>query len=282
MNECVINGNTASGQAAGGIWATNTPMKLHNCTFNANTVTGENGVGGALNIYGSLNYYSDSPYIFNCLFTKNTASNTGGAVSLSSYADPNIVNCTFADNQAAVKGGAIYSSGNSRAKIFNSIFANSLNYAIYKETGLGKVYVTYCYFWNLPAKVYGSGFYLYNVPFANWNNAQFDTFSQQFATGSLGNYYLTKPPPYICIDGGLGSAHLWGLDTRTSQPDNTLDSGVVNAGYHYSAAPIQYQLTVNVTGGVGTVDVSPATPNASGYYAGTMIAHRQTRRRLTH
>ncbi|MBN1592796.1 MAG: right-handed parallel beta-helix repeat-containing protein [Candidatus Coatesbacteria bacterium] len=52
-----------------------------------------------------------------------------------------------------------------------------------------------------------------------------------FATGPLGEYYLSSASP--CIDAGSQSAVDAGLSGRTTQEDGSPDTGTVDMGYHY-------------------------------------------------
>jgi len=69
-----------------------------------------------------------------------------------------------------------------------------------------------------------------------------------------------------CVDAGSGPASDFGLDVRTTRTTGINDVNVVDMGYHYSEGVAQYDLTVNVIGGGGTVD-----PNSGSYNDGDIV-----------
>ena len=75
-----------------------------------------------------------------------------------------------------------------------------------------------------------------------------------FAAGPLGGFYLGQAGNSPAVDQGKDPAADYGLDQRTTQTDNALDSGVVDLGYHYpdSATVPQYTVTTRIEGGHGT------------------------------
>jgi len=69
-----------------------------------------------------------------------------------------------------------------------------------------------------------------------------------------------------CIDAGSDLASNLGQDAYTTRTDGEKDSGVVDMGYHYAKGIPQYELTVTVEGGHGTVE-----PNSGSYNEGDMV-----------
>ncbi|MFH1279240.1 MAG: right-handed parallel beta-helix repeat-containing protein [Candidatus Eisenbacteria bacterium] len=89
------------------------PVELDNCIFSGNTATGD---GGAVS--GGSGY----PRITNCLFENNSA-NRGGAIALA-YSDQWIDRCTFTGNRA-VDGGAVFIRSASACTLVSCTFADN-------------------------------------------------------------------------------------------------------------------------------------------------------------
>lgn len=121
----------------GGLITLDTSKKavVKNCTFDGNS--GING--GALYINSLSNDYRSNVTVVDCEFTKNSASNEGGAI-FSKYATTSISNSHFEGN-TAVYGGAVFTKIGS-IKIYDSMFLkNSADYggALYLKTDVNKV-----------------------------------------------------------------------------------------------------------------------------------------------
>ncbi len=92
--------------------------EITNCVFINNRITGGNGYGGALWVYGALIGGScptdlarfPNPVISGCTFRDNlathTSQNLGGAISFD-CSKGSVINCSFSRNQASNYGGAI-------------------------------------------------------------------------------------------------------------------------------------------------------------------------------
>jgi hypothetical protein len=117
VRKCVFEDNRARNRA-GAVFITGDP-KFRDCIFYKNRAY--QGGGGAVDIIGSPR---TSPEFTNCVFTMNTASGCGGAMSIS-YDHTKITNCTFAENSVDYaykrQGDTIYYDLSS-AKITNCIF----------------------------------------------------------------------------------------------------------------------------------------------------------------
>ena len=102
-------------------------ITISNCTVNNNTVTGDDGAGGAV-------FADSSPItIVNSTLNNNTVTGAGGAV-YAIYSPITIVNSTLNNNTATVNGGAV-SAGSSLITIVNSTLNNNTLTADYGVGG---------------------------------------------------------------------------------------------------------------------------------------------------
>ena len=108
-------------------------ITISNCTVNNNTVTGDDGAGGAV-------FADSSPItIVNSTLNNNTVTGAGGAVYAVYSHSITIVNSTLKKNTATVNGGAV-SAGSSLITIVNSTLNNNTLTADY---GVGGAVYTY-------------------------------------------------------------------------------------------------------------------------------------------
>jgi hypothetical protein len=286
ITDSVFSGNRATVGSGGGIRCLSTLVDIQNCEFFNNSAEGSFASGGGIDIDGAA---GANHIIKNCLFADNSSSYYGGAVNCESYVTPQILDCTFSQNTAARFGGSIFADWGSSPTITDCIIQKSNNHAIHEEDAGGNATATYCLFFDNPdGHYYDSGTKLVyydadidsipSVP--NPNNKLGDPL---FLTGTFGNYYLSQTADSCAVNTGSDSASNLGLDTRTTATNDMGDTGTVDRGYHYSKAVDmpKFYLTTSVVGGIGTISVSPASPNslpAGSYYAGTVVtvtAHPQ-------
>ncbi|MHC5060292.1 MAG: InlB B-repeat-containing protein [Planctomycetota bacterium] len=264
----------AVGEAAGlggAVACMATNATIENYIIAGNVADGVYSYGGAINFYGGDGL---SHIVKNCLFTGNDATLGGGAVSASIYSSPEIQNCTFSGNSAGSFGGGIFSDWSSDPQVVNSIFANCSNQAVYEEQIGGDASVEYSLFYNNPdgdyydsdaGRVY-TGAANINLLAGNMNNIDG---SPMFVGGPLGNFYLMQTSS-AAVDAGSGFAADLGFDIYTTDATNNLDAGMVDLGYHYRDITIlqQYELTITVPSGHGTVMIQPMSGT---YYDGAVV-----------
>ena len=299
MNVGAVKNNTATAVNAdgGGLLCVTVSGRITNYMFCENSAAGAGGSGGAA--YLSSN---TSPLIVNCLFADNSARGDGGAVAVYSNAGANITNSTFTKSWADVFGGGIYCDWESSAVIKDCIFDKCYNYAVYESRDTGTK-VTYSLFNNNPHGAF-YGFDDSGSP-VDYNDAQIDGVSESdvdlnigrteddqlelFVTGGpFGDYYLNQNAgENPAIDGGSAVAdtifvaagsYMGGY---TTDIDNLLDdSTIVDIGYHYAdvAALQDFEVTVQVYGGEGYLDIITPHNENGRYYAGTVVTIKATPR----
>ncbi len=271
-------GNVASSYDAqgGGIGCFGATMTIRDCIFENNRVEGQGGFGGAVSIFGG-DAVLRRQSITNCLFSGNYAEQYGGALALRMLTVVKTENCTFASNTSGGMGGGIFSDWCSTPTVVNSILTGNAPQAIYEEwinyspLPRGDSIAQYCLFYGNTADLYDSQTRTQYTGAAQINSLgenreNIDT-NPLYATGPLGAYYLGSSSP--AVNKGSGSSQDAGLDTRTTQVNNALDSGIVDLGYHYlSMTDVpRVALSVSVVGGHGTV-----TPVSGSYYVGQIVA----------
>jgi len=263
---------------------------IRNSQFTNNSAQGQRASGGAIAFYGGDNVLTQN--ITNCLFTGNTATVRGGAVSCSIFTAPVLVNCTFSNNSAGAAGGAIGCDWMSSFAVKNSIFDNCSRHAIAEEDSNSSL-IDYNLFHNNPDGDYG----IYNtVPDPETGLFGYDFISESagseigtgnivddplFVSGPLGDYYLSQiaggqPVDSPAVDHGTSTVDELGLTGLTTC---TLDTGSgypdtdpVDLGFHWRNTRdpenplLTYSLTARVEGGHGTVE-----PTSGTYYAGTLV-----------
>jgi hypothetical protein len=269
------NLSTSNG-IGGGLVCADTKATIENCILSDNVAGSNNGSGGAISFYGGLVEHS----VKNCLFTNNSATLDGGAISNKLFAKPEIKNCTFAANTTIGRGGAIFSDWLSNASIVDSIFQSNNNGAVTDE-GVSNTTVRYSVFSRNQEGDYR---------FYDKENQQLNTLAgieldstniqadPMFVTGPLGGYYLsqiTEDSPQAqkspAVDAGSALAADLGFSDLTTRNDGIGDSDQVDIGYHHpnpNGLPM-YTLTVRVLNGQGgTIAVEPVR---NSYYAGSIV-----------
>ncbi|MCK4998712.1 MAG: hypothetical protein KAS23_04225, partial [Anaerohalosphaera sp.] len=248
----------------------NSSADIQNCILQNNKADAERSYGGAIAFNGTNDRILHS--IKNSLFTGNNATLTGGAVMCSANAKPFIESCTFADNTVNEAGGAVYCDWTANPQISNSIFAGNVKYAVYEEQiGGDSSIVGSLFFDNADGDYFDANTgQAYNgaagINSVAGNSANVDG-DPVFVAGPLGMYYLNQGAS-AAVNTGVGDASFYGLNIFTTDPVGALDAGVVDIGYHYNDPTTlpQYNLTVSVPGGNGTVEVDTGL-----YYAGATV-----------
>ncbi len=200
---CLFVGNTAT-FGGGAIYnesaeALPTLTVVNRCTFRENAAP----IGGAM-----YNFVS-SPMVSNCVFTDNTATTYGGAISGDFASNPAITNCTIAFNSAQIGAGV-----------------NNFNI-------LGAPTLTNCVVWgNTPDQVTDSVPSFSTVRYSNiqggWSGRGEGNMDLPplFVNAAAGNVHLTAASP--CINSGDNTAvPADGLDVDGEQRigDGTVDLG---------------------------------------------------------
>ncbi|NIO16688.1 MAG: hypothetical protein GTN70_06780 [Deltaproteobacteria bacterium] len=112
ITNSVFTKNSASNRGGGGF--NNGSPNITKSKFVGNSAIS----GGALFTYNSSG--AVKPYIINCLFSGNSATDRGGGIYSFYYHTPQVINCTFTGNRAGTMGGAIYD------EISNLVIINSI------------------------------------------------------------------------------------------------------------------------------------------------------------
>jgi hypothetical protein len=208
---CLVTGNAAS-LHGGGAWF-NSYAHLGHSRFIGNTVTGQDGSGGAVAAEGF------PLFSMLCQFNGNSAGTSGGAIALY-YAAASIGNSTFASNTAPT-GSAIALQGLSFAAVVNSILAfngDSPNSQVTSPTS-GVVNMGHCLV-----------------------NGQVD--SRLFASGSTFDFsYISADPRFVSLQGLDGIAGTLDDDLRLLPNSLAIDAGLAESPwYHESSLPWQVDL----------------------------------------
>ena len=136
-------------------------------------------------------------------------------------------------------GGAIYNSSRIALSIMNNTIANNSAYecgGIYRdEDAHASMTIVDCILWGNGDDLFGCNPYDCSITYCcieDMDEGEGNIHDNPlFVTGPLGDYYLHLDSP--CIDAGSRSAADAGLSDHTTQADGTLDSGIVDMGYHY-------------------------------------------------
>ncbi|HNY81063.1 MAG TPA: hypothetical protein PKO46_22505, partial [Sedimentisphaerales bacterium] len=255
----------------GGVVCAATNAAFESCMFSNNRAEGLQGTGGALSFYGG---YVDH-LVKNCMFTDNSASYQGGAISSGLFASPVITNSTFAENTAERLGGAIYCDWDSDVTVGDSIFQKNTNVAI-AEIDFGNSIATHSLFYDNP----GGDYAMYDSATKKLHKVaggELDVTNIEadplFVDGPLGKVYLSQAQSgqdanSPAVDAGSGLAESVLLSEVTTRTDGEGDAGVVDLGFHFpdhTSLPT-FRLTAEVVGGHGSI-----SPTSGEYYAGTAV-----------
>jgi len=240
-------------------------MILGDMTITGGKISGNTSIGG-----GAISYYGSSirnNLLKNCLVTGNKATVSGGAISSYLYAAPEIHNSTFSNNNAGRRGGAIFCDWTCQPIISNSIFADCSSGAIVEAVGdSGPATIEYSVFYNNGDGDYGLFDNLAGTTTIQ-TGAEFDTTNKvsdpKFAAGPLGGFYLDQGAS-PAVNAGSGTSADLGMDSLITDPGGVADFDQVDIGYHYDSLPFAplYELTIQVLGGNGTVELTGPAPVA--------------------
>ncbi|MBN2209530.1 MAG: carboxypeptidase regulatory-like domain-containing protein [Candidatus Coatesbacteria bacterium] len=192
--------------------------------------------GGTAEYGGAIYCDGASPTIEHCTITSNTASLHGGGIFCYENVpghSPIIFNNLIVDNLAYVESGGVCTE-NSSPRMNNNTIAYNTGYGggdgICDSSPPGPT-IFDCIFWgNAAEDIHGCSFVTYSCiegGHAGVGNMQ----NHPLFDGPFGCYYLAPTSP--CIDAGSQSAENAGVSKRTTQLDNTPDTGTVDMGYHY-------------------------------------------------
>ncbi|MCK4959301.1 MAG: right-handed parallel beta-helix repeat-containing protein, partial [Planctomycetes bacterium] len=242
-----------AGQGAG-IYCDSVPAQIVDNKFNNNVATAS---GGGIYITGAT---LADPNVINCLIVNNQAGRDGGGISANWHAAPRISSCTISDNEAVGDFGPISSSGVggglycgyfAEAETIDSIFWNNAA-ALGRQIAVGSGFefdprpgvLTLSY-----SDVHGGlgepATYVEGDPATMLPGSHDGVINADplFATGSLGDYYLSQTaagqsPQSPCVDAGsdfairlFASYRLY--TTSTNDAFGAYDIGWVDMGYHY-------------------------------------------------
>ncbi len=227
---CVITNNTVvpgggSGPAyGGGLRSRGTIATVTNCVIEKNSIVYNGASGGGL--------YQDSGNLWlrDCILDNNSLSGNANNQGIAVYAAGTLAmnNCLVYGN-AGSYGASLY--GSSNLTVQNCTVADSTRPGIY-GSGNG-VNVANSIFWGNADDITGT------VALASCDIQDGDSngvngcFSSNPAFEAGQNvYYLTPSSP--CVDTGNVTAVAAGLSGRTTMKDGTLDTGVVDLGWHYA------------------------------------------------
>lgn len=196
-------------------------------------ITGNRGVfaGGVFGCDG---------LITNCLVTGNIASECVGGMFWVGTAS----NCLIASNE----GGAAQLTGGG---LFGCELAENctiVNNEAFENSGVRScTELVNCILWGNRGRQFHFDLNARYCCIENWDGiGEGNTDSDPlFVSGPLGRYYLDPASP--CIDAGSVSAAEAGLFDRTTQTDDSPDTGIVDMGYHYPIPEALYDVTVECT-----------------------------------
>jgi autotransporter-associated beta strand protein len=236
LSNCTFTANSASGEG-GGMFNESSSPTLTNCTFTANS-TG--GGGGMYNSGGSA-------ILTNCTFTANSGNHGGGMYNNSS--SPTLTNCTFTDNSAySGNGGGMYNAESSPTLTNCTFTGNSTisgSSGGWMDISGGGMYnssssptLTNCTFTaNLTSGEYSGGGGMFNNSSSpTLTNCTFTANSASYGGGML-NAWSSSPTLTNCI--------LWG---------NTAPSGIQIDG---DTGVITYCDVQGGYTGTGNIDLDP-------------------------
>jgi hypothetical protein len=265
-------------------------IKINDCLFSNNVVTGAGSVGGA--VYWNIDP-SSGCYIRNSDFIRNSATNGGAIYALTGYTtDVPITNCLF-DGNAALVGGAVYVSEHSNAGgnvlveacRFTGNSASSMGGALfsYEGQGCGAVKVRRCLLTGnaspsgaaLGGSAYWSGQFLLENCLIASNTGSYAVLVNGWRFDST-DYELDMTHCTVAFNpkGGVSVTHNYGLGARI-RDCIIATNGIAGVYYNKNGGndaillyndvwgnPTNYAL--NATNGTGSISsdprfVSPAT-----------------------
>ena len=230
----------------GAIYATGTaPLVLTNCTFTGNGV--RTGAGSALALTGAGLRGS----ILNCRIQNNTPAGNGGR-----DVDLNAAGYVLFKDTVIASGAALGIQQAGTASVLamtNCLVNNQPGHGIYVASGTtyvqnvtsaghtgwgltnasGNVTIRDSIFWNNSVGGIRNNTGTLTVNYTTSQELQTGTSNQVASPSFVSGFYLGDGSP--CIDAGSANASVYGLDTRSTRADGTLDSGIVDLGYHFTA-----------------------------------------------
>jgi hypothetical protein len=306
INNCTISDNFTTGLdgSGAGLHCNNSSANITNCVLQDNDAYDS---GGAISIVGPP-LAGGAQEITNCLITGNTVFSNGAGIRCVG-SNSKLNNCTLTNNEVFDylfgSGGGVscyddfayvkiencilwgniaeYGSQIAIGDPLNSAYAPSSVKLSYSdiEGGVDEIFI------GPLGPVLLQGL-LHTVIDADPLFASADEFELTYYLSQIAAGQLLDSPPNPCVDTGFGSASalasLIGFDP-TTRTDHVADTGIVDMGYHYEAAPVtQYQLEIEVvdvsygTNGrlyadwkVYGVDTSMADPNTATVNQGTQV-----------
>ncbi len=228
IEHCIFQQN-ASGTGGAAIPVTSSSrVRIWDCIFDQNETI---RFGGA--VWTNTSSFTD---IGNCIFNGNFAGTDGGACAYSQQASGTVHNCTFINNQArAGMGGGLYKGSQSNPRVLNCIFwGNSAaqgNQLCQQNTAPGdggSITISYCL-------VEGG---IDQNP-GGWNGDHILSDPPAFVQGrepawGLNWFYLDPASPAVNAGNTNANVDSVGMDSLFTNPDFSLDQGVVDLGFHYN------------------------------------------------
>ncbi len=118
---CSFTGNTVGYWGQGGAIHLHAPYgsgpNLTKCEFSENSASGQQGYGGAIDIYDGV-----PVQLTECVFTQNSAKYGGGIYNIGN--NLTLMNCVFSHNVTEHDGGGIYHENSSSSTFTNCFFSN--------------------------------------------------------------------------------------------------------------------------------------------------------------
>jgi len=223
IDHCIFQGLEAGSSGAGMlITSSATNARIWDCIFDG---LNSHRSGGGIHV--TVNSDAD---IGNCIFKDNYASIDGGGFAVSQSSRATVRNCTFINNTADGMGGGFYKGSDSNPTVINSIFygnSAATGSQLCQQANGGTITISYCTVQNAQDGQEEGG---------NWRGQNIDNRDPRISEGreplwGLNWFYLNPASP--CVDAGSAQASEVGMDTLFTNPDFSLDEGVVDVGFHY-------------------------------------------------
>ncbi|MBW8042491.1 MAG: S8 family serine peptidase [Planctomycetes bacterium] len=116
---CTFSGNSAN--HGGAMYNDHSRPTVTDSNFSANSARFG---GGVYNFRGIYDLSFSSPKLYNCTFSKNSASSYGGGM-FNFESSPTVTSCEFTDNSARHYGGGMYNSQGSNPTLGNCTFSTN-------------------------------------------------------------------------------------------------------------------------------------------------------------